>query len=441
MADRVVVVGAGLAGSLMAALLGRDGWQVDLVERRLDPRQTEAEEGRSINLALSERGLHALGQVGLADQVLDQAVRLRGRLMHAVDGHLTFQPYGKSGQGINSVSRSDLNRVLLNAAERQPTVRIQFGLRCLDMEPAEGRVILEDVRTGAAEAREGELIIGADGAFSAVRRWMQRQDRFDYSQAFLPHGYKELTIPPAEAGGWRLEPQALHIWPRGGFMMMAMANRDGSFTVTLYLPFEGPDGFNQLRTAADVERFFTRFFPDAMPHLPGLAAAFLANPTGSLVTVRCAPWRVAGRVVLLGDAAHAVVPFYGQGANAAFEDCLVLQDLLRREAARDQALARFETARKPHTDVLADLAITNFREMRDKVASPGFLLRKRFEQLLHGLLPDWYLPLYSMISFSRIPYADALARAHRQWRIVLGGLALLGLLLLAVVVTWVARRA
>jgi kynurenine 3-monooxygenase len=435
------VVGAGLAGSLMAALLGRDGWQVDLVERRLDPRQTEAEEGRSINLALSERGLHALGQVGLADQVLDQAVRLRGRLMHAVDGRLTFQPYGKAGQGINSVSRSDLNRILLTAAERQPTVRVQFGLRCQDLEPEQGRVLLEDVRTGASVAREGELVIGADGAFSAVRRWMQRQDRFDYSQAFLPHGYKELTIPPAEGGGWRLEPQALHIWPRGGFMMMAMANRDGSFTVTLYLPFEGPEGFNQLRDAEQVERFFTRYFPDAIPHIPGLSGAFLGNPTGSLVTVRCAPWRVASRVVLLGDAAHAVVPFYGQGANAAFEDCLVLQDLLRREPSREQAMTRFEAARKPHTDVLADLAITNFREMRDRVASPGFLLRKRFEQLLHGLLPDWYLPLYSMISFSRIPYADALARSVRQWRIVLGTVALLALILLAGVVTFLARRA
>lgn len=436
MAERVTVVGAGLGGSLMAALLGSEGWEVELVERRLDPRQTHPEEGRSINLALSERGIHALGQVGLADRVLDQAVRLRGRLIHSVDGRFAYQAYGRGGQGINSVSRTDLNRVLLDAAEQQPSVRIRFGLRCEDVDLEHAAVELEDVRSGGRERLAGDLVIGADGAFSAVRRRLQRLDRFNYHQAFLEHGYKELTIRPAEGGGWRLEPHVMHIWPRGGFMMMAMANRDGSFTVTLYLPFEGPNGFESLRTPAEVERFFQTWFPDAVPLLPDLTDAFAANPTGSLVTVRCAPWHAGGRVVLLGDAAHAVVPFYGQGANASFEDCLVLLDWLRREPRRPTALAGYQSARRPHTDALADLAIDNFLEMRDRVASPLFRLRKRFEKLLHAMFPSWYVPLYSMISFGRIPYAQARDRARRQWRVVLAvllALVLLGLFLLRMI--------
>lgn len=435
MAERAVIVGAGLGGSLAAALLGRAGWEVELVERRLDPRQTRAEEGRSINLALSERGLHALGQVGLAEPVLAHAVRLPGRMMHGLEGRLTFQPYGRAGQGINSVSRSDLNRTLLDAAEREASVRIRFGLGCRDVDPDHGTVMLEDVRTGEAVRLEADLVVGADGAFSAVRRRLQRQDRFDFSQSYLAHGYKELTIPPAEGGGWRMEPHAMHIWPRGGFMMMAMANVDGSFTVTLYLPFAGPEGFDGLRTPADVSGFFARHFPDAVPLLPDLAEAFFTNPTGSLVTVRCAPWH-SGRVVLLGDAAHAVVPFYGQGANASFEDCLVLVEELGRSGGRAAALAGYETRRRPHANALADLAIANFVEMRDKVASPLFLLRKRFEKLLHGLFPAWYIPLYSMISFSRIPYADARDRAALQWRVVGAVLALAGL-----AVVWILLEA
>lgn len=432
MSPRAVVVGAGLGGSLMAALLGRDGWEVELLERRLDPRQTRAEEGRSINLALSERGLHALGQIGLADKVLSKAVALPGRLMHAVDGTLTFQPYGRSGQGINSVSRSDLNRQLLDAAEQSKGVRIRFGLRCRDVDPEAGEVDVEDVRTGKVERVTGDLVIGADGAFSAVRARMARRDRYDYSQAFLEHAYKELTIPPAEGGGHRMEPHAMHIWPRGGYMMMAMANRDGSFTVTLYLPYAGRDGFDLLTTPEDVVTFFRERFPDAIPLIPDLTEAFFANPTGSLVTVRCAPWHM-GNVVLLGDAAHAVVPFYGQGANASFEDCLSLAARLKAGPTRSAALAAYEAERKPNTDALADLAIDNFREMRDRVASPLFLFRKKFEKFLNMLMPEKYIPLYPMISFTRIPYAEARERAIRQWRIVRTMLGVTGLVLFLVV--------
>jgi kynurenine 3-monooxygenase len=425
MSPRAVVVGAGLGGSLMAALLGRDGWEVDVLERRLDPRQTRAEEGRSINLALSERGLHALGEVGLADAVLSKAVKLRGRLMHGVDGSLTFQPYGREGQGINSVSRSDLNRQLIDVAEQSRGVKIRFGIRCRDVDPDAGTVESEDLRTGIIEKVEADLIVGADGAFSAVRSRLARRDRYDYSQAFLEHAYKELTIPPAEGGGHRMEPNAMHIWPRGGYMMMAMGNRDGSFTVTLYLPYAGRDGFDLLKTPDDVVRFFQERFPDAIPHIPDLAEAFFANPTGSLVTVRCAPWHAGGKVVLLGDAAHAVVPFYGQGANASFEDCLTLAAALRALPDRRAALAAYEADRKPNTDALADLAIDNFREMRDRVASPLFLFRKKFEKFLNKLMPETYIPLYPMISFTRIPYAKARERAHRQWRIVRTALAVL----------------
>ena len=430
MPERISIVGAGLGGSLMAVLLGREGARVEVLERRLDPRQAGAEAGRSINLALSERGLHALGQVGLADGVLAHAVPLRGRMVHAGDGGLRFQAYGREGQCINSVSRADLNVTLLNAAEQASGVHIRFGQRCLDADLDTGSVTVEDVRTGTRETVGADLLIGSDGAFSAIRSRMQRLDRFQYSQEYLAHGYKELTIAPAAGGGHQLEPNALHIWPRGGFMMMAMANRDGSFTVTLYLPFDGASGFDAVRTEADLMGFFRREFPDAIPLLPNLAEQYFANPTGSLVTVRSAPWHVAGRVALLGDAAHAVVPFYGQGANASFEDCLVLAECLRGEPDRARALARYQSLRKPNTDALADLAVENFLEMRDKVASPRFHARKRFEKLLHALLPRWFVPLYTMVSFTRIPYAEARARASAQWRWVWRTLAAVVLVVL-----------
>lgn len=435
---RAVVAGAGLGGALIATQLARAGFDVEVIERRQDPRRTGRAEGRSINLALSARGLHALDQVGLRDSILKIAVPMKGRRMHAVDGTLTFQPYGtEPDQQIWSMSRGVLNQTLVEAAE-SAGARVRFGLRTTGVEPGEGVVHLEDVATGEISSTRGDLVVGADGAFSAVRGTFQRLERFDYAQDYLAHGYKELTIPALPGGGHALPPNALHIWPRGGFMMIALPNQEGSFTCTLFLAFEGDPSFARLKTPDDVRRFFTTTFPDAVPLMPTLLEDFMDNPTSSLVTVRCRPWH-QGKVVLLGDAAHAVVPFYGQGANAAFEDCVVLAACLKGHGPDwPAAFAAYQEARKRHADALADLAIGNFLEMRDKVASRAFLLRKKTEKLLHKALPGWYVPLYSMVSFSRTPYADAVAKAARQDRIVLAVAAALLVAALAGVAWWLA---
>jgi len=434
-----VIVGAGLGGSLMAALLGRAGHRVELLERRPDPRSGAVEAGRSINLAISARGLHALAEVELREEILGLATPLRGRMIHPLKGPLVFQPYGTRGQAINSISRQALNQSLLRAAENTGKVRLRFQRRCTDVDPAAGHVVTVDSRTGGGEERHAGVIVGADGAYSAVRGELQRRERHDFSQAYLTHGYKELYIPPGAEGLPRLDRHALHIWPRGGFMMMAMANLDGSFTVTLYLAFEGPESFHWLRTPEDVSRFFVRAFPDAISLLPGLGHDFFANPTGTLVTIRNRPWHHDGAVVLLGDAAHAIVPFFGQGANAAFEDCLSLAAALARHTGDcARAFPAYEAERRPNADAIADLAIANFHEMRDKVASPLFRLEKRAEALIHRLFPGWFVPLYTMISFTRIPYAEARDRAARQTRAVQGIAA--GTLALVLLVTWLFLR-
>jgi kynurenine 3-monooxygenase len=412
-----VIVGAGLGGSLMATLLGRAGHRVELLERRPDPRSGSVEAGRSINLAISARGLHALAEVGLREEILGLATPLHGRMIHPLKGPLVFQPYGTHGQAINSISRQALNHTLLGAAENTGKVRLRFQRRCTDVDPAAGHAVTVDSGTGGGEERHAGVIVGADGAYSAVRGQLQRRELHDFSQAYLTHGYKELYIPPGAGGAPRLERHALHIWPRGGFMMMAMANLDGSFTVTLYLAFEGPESFHWLRTSEDVSRFFMHAFPDAISMLPGLGQDFFANPTGSLVTIRNRPWHHEGAVVLLGDAAHAIVPFFGQGANAAFEDCLSLSAALARHTGDcSRAFPAYEAERRPNADAIADLAIANFHEMRDKVSSPLFRLEKRAEALIHRLFPGWFVPLYTMISFTRIPYAEARDRAARQER-------------------------
>ncbi len=426
----LTIVGSGLAGTLLACHLGRAGRRAVLYERRPDPRQGPAERGRSINLALSTRGLHALSEVGLAEEVLRQSVVMRGRMIHHLDGSLTFQPYGKDDtEVLHSVSRAGLNRQLVEAAARYATVEMHFDHRCTHADLDRGELEFQ----GGKRVTAG-VIVGADGAYSVVRQAMQRRDRFDYSQEYLGHGYKELSIAPASDGGFRMEKHALHIWPRGGFMLIALPNGDGSFTCTLFAAYEGPNGFASLADERDVLAFFERQFPDAVPLLPDLAEQFRHNPVGSLVTIRCSPWHVGSRAVLVGDAAHAVVPFLGQGMNAAFEDVSVLMGRLKEHGgATENAFAEYSTLRKPHLDTLAELCVDNFQEMRDRVGSRWFVWKKKLALLLYAALPG-YRPLYTMVEFTRIPYADALRRARRQDRAILGLTVLFAGALLALVV-------
>lgn len=437
----ITLVGGGLGGALLACYLGKRGYDVDLYERRGDIRAARIVRGRSINLALSVRGLKALDGVGLVDEVMAEAIPMRGRMMHSETGELTFQPYGtEETQVINSVSRAGLNRILLAAADRYPNVKMHFEHRCRDIDLDSAVAEFENGSTGERTRVQNDLVFGTDGAFSAVRAQMQRLDRFDYSQTYLPHGYKELVIPPTDDGGFRIEKNALHIWPRRSFMMIALPNADGSFTCTLFWPLDGPFSFSALKTEADVDGFFRRWFADAVPHMPTLVEDYLSGPPSSLVTVRCFPWTHGGRVALLGDACHAVVPFYGQGMNAAFEDCRVLDECIEKHSPEwTKILTTYENARKKNVDTLADLAIANFVEMRDHVASPWFLLKNKLGKLLHRVFPKWYIPLYSLVTFSNVPYFEARERARRQSRIV-RYTAWTTLLVILVLLIWVFGR-
>jgi kynurenine 3-monooxygenase len=436
MPAKFVLVGSGLAGGLLAAYLGRRGYDVDLYERRTDPREGNIVGGRSINLAISTRGIHALEQIGIADEALRHASPMRGRMIHDKSGALHFAAYDVDPRKcINSIGRASLNAAVIQAAQRYPNVRVHFNHKCTDVDLAEAVCHLE-TETGKVTVR-GDAVIGVDGAFSAVRASMQRNiDNFQYDENYLAHGYKELTIPPAPDGSWRMEKNALHIWPRKSFMMIALPNPDGSFTCTLFWEFEGARSFATTKTDDDVRRFFGAEFPDAVPLMPTLIEDFKNNPTGSLVTIRCAPWYYRDRVCLLGDAAHAVVPFYGQGMNAAFEDCVVLDECLGKfPDNRERAFAKYFDSRKENADALADLAIGNFIEMRDKTASRTFRAKKKLDHLLEAALPGMYLPLYTMVTFTRIPYAQAARRARLQDRILYTALivlVLIGILALAV---------
>jgi kynurenine 3-monooxygenase len=435
-----VLIGSGLAGGLLAAYLGRRGYEIDLYERRPDPRAGNFVGGRSINLALSTRGINALEQLGLANQVLQHAIPMRGRMIHDKSGSLHFAQYDRDpNKYINSIGRASLNTAVIEAAQRYPSVRVHFNHQCtnVDLDSATAELLKSSVEAGVSPAAieaTADAVIGVDGAFSAVRQSMQQQlDRFEYDESYLPHGYKELTIPPAPDGSWRMEKEALHIWPRKSFMMIALPNPDGSFTCTLFWEFEGPRSFATVKTDDDVRRFFEDEFPDAVSMMPTLLEDFKNNPTGSLVTIRCAPWHYKDKVVLVGDAAHAVVPFYGQGMNAAFEDCVVLDECLGEfPDNRERAFAEYHSRRKEDADALADLAVENFIEMRDKTASHAFRAKKKLDHLLEGLLPGVYLPLYAMVTFTRIPYAEAERRARRQDHIVYASIIALGMLLLLV---------
>ena len=416
---KFILIGSGLAGGLLGAYLGRRGHDVDLYERRADPREGNIVGGRSINLAISTRGIHALEQIGIAEEALRHAIPMRGRMIHDRSGALHFTPYDVDPQKcINSIGRAALNTTVIQAAQRYPNVRVYFDHRCTGVDLDTPVAHLETAnRTVTATA---DAVVGVDGAFSAVRKSMQRQiANFQYDESYLAHGYKELTIPPAPDGSWRMEKNALHIWPRKSFMMIALPNPDGSFTCTLFWEFEGPRSFATTKTDEDVRRFFGEEFPDAVSLMPTLLEDFRDNPTGSLVTIRCAPWFYRDKVCLVGDAAHAVMPFYGQGMNAAFEDCIVLDECLQDSPQdRERAFAEYFHRRKENADALADLAIGNFIEMRDKTASKTFRAKKKLDHFLEAALPGIYLPLYTMVTFTRIPYAEAARRARLQDRIV-----------------------
>jgi kynurenine 3-monooxygenase len=440
--SKFVLIGSGLAGGLLAAFLGRHGDEVELFERRSDPRAGNTVGGRSINLALSTRGIHALEQIGVAAEVLQHAIPMRGRMIHDRSGALHFSPYDRDpSKCINSIGRGALNTVAIEAAQRYPNVRVQFNRRCTEVDLDEPRAQLADTETNETSMARGDAIVGVDGAFSAVRRSMQKLDRFEYSQSYLAHGYKELTIPPATDGSWQMEKNALHIWPRKSFMMIALPNPDGSFTCTLFWQFEGQPSFATIRSDEEVRRFFGEEFPDAVPLMPQLCEDFRENPTGALVTIRCAPWFYEDKVALLGDAAHAVVPFYGQGMNAAFEDCVVLDECLSAfPNDRRKAFGEYFERRKQNADALADLAVQNFVEMRDKTASRLFRTKKKLDHTLEGWLPGVYLPLYAMVTFSRIPYAEAAERARRQDRIVFALLGACGIFILFLLLWLLTRR-
>src|SRR2546429_1932571 len=433
---KFILIGSGLAGGLLAAYLGRRGYEVDLYERRADPREGNMVGGRSINLALSTRGIQALEQIGIADEVLKHAIPMRGRMIHPARAgdRIIFAPYDiDPNKHINSIGRAALNTTVIEAAQRYPNVRVHFNHKCIGVDIDSATAHLFDTSTNQPLSASADSIIGVDGAFSAVRASMQLKiDNFQYDESYLAHGYKELTIPPGPNGSWKMEKHALHIWPRKSFMMIALPNPDGSFTCTLFWEFEGPRSFATTKTDDDVRRFFEEEFPDAVPLMPNLLDDFRNNPTGSLVTIRCAPWFYRDRVCLVGDAAHAVVPFYGQGMNAAFEDCVVLDECLEEfPQNRERAFAEYFRRRKENADALADLALGNFIEMRDKTASKTFRAKKKLDHALEAALPGIYLPLYTIVTFTRMPYSKAAKRAQIQDALVNASLFVIAAILVA----------
>jgi len=390
---------------------------VQVFERLPDPRRQGLLGGRSINLALSDRGWRALAGVGVADDIRQVGIPMYRRVIHDGQGQLAFQPYGQENQAIYSINRGNLNCTLLDLAEQEEKVQITFGQKLMQLDLPGRRLHLQDVASGHEYDVAYERLFGADGAFSAVRGALQRTDRTDYSQQYLEYGYKELTIAAGPGGSWELEKNALHIWPRGNFLMIALPNLDGSFNATLFFPYEGAKSFAALQTPAEVTAFFAATFPDAVPLMPQLTEEFFDHPTGSLVTIRCFPWAYRDTVLLLGDAAHAILPFYGQGMNSGFEDCTVLNQLLDQygEESWPAVMGAFENQRKPNTDAMADLALYNFVEMRDRVADPRFLLQKRIESKIAAQYPGQWVPLYSRVTFSPdTSYADAWAAGQRQ---------------------------
>lgn len=410
------IIGAGLAGSLWAVYLAKAGYKVTIFERRPDIRKAEISAGKSINLALSHRGWTALKEVGLDKEVEDLAIPMYGRMMHDTSGTLTFQPYGEEGQAIFSVSRGGINARMMDAAESCGNVEIRYDHQCIDVDFKDTSVTVLDKVNNKTIVHSSDVIFACDGAYSAVRyNGFQKLDRFDFSQDYIDDGYRELLLPANPDGSYKLDKSALHIWPRGEFMLIALANEDGSFTCTLFMPFENHQySFDQLKTKQDVDHFFKTVFPDFYELMPDVADQWETHPLSSLAIMRCYPWTY-NNIALMGDAAHATVPFYGQGMNASLEDCYVMGQLMKEHNEDWPTIFKaYQKSRKPNGDALQDLSVHNYKVMRDLVADPHFLLKKKLERRIHDLYPDQYLSLYSMVSFSSIPYAEALKKGKDQ---------------------------
>jgi kynurenine 3-monooxygenase len=417
-----VIIGAGLVGSLLSIYLSKRGHKVKLYERRSDMRKEKIVAGRSINLALSDRGIKALEEVGIMEEIKKIAIPMHGRYIHNSDGSTAYQPYGNDGQFINSVSRGELNKMLMDLAEANGA-EIFFNEKCESINWKTDEITFENSINHQLSTipqdplGNHQLSFGSDGAYSAARLTHQLQhDRFQYQQHYIDFGYKELTIPAGSNGEFMMEKNVLHIWPRGNYMMIALPNIDGSFTCTLFFPFEGEPSFASLTTKEKVKTFFEKTFADVVPLMPALEDDFFNNPTASLVTVKCFPWIRDNKFALIGDAAHAIVPFFGQGMNCGFEDCSVLNNLIDKHNGNwKNILEEYQMLRKPDGDAIAELALNNFIEMRDKVGDPKFLLQKKIETAFSKKHPDKWVPAYAQVTFNpQIRYSDALKNSIKQ---------------------------
>lgn len=409
----IAIIGSGLVGSLLAIYLTKRGHSVTVFDRRQDVRTVEFS-GRSINLAMSNRGWNALRKIGIEEEVRKLALPLDKRAMHLNEKPLYFQKYGKEGEAIFSISRGVLNRKMVDLAEEAGVI-FKFEEKVWDIELSEAKIYTGESEKSQWKEYQYDIVFGADGAFSRVRHKMQRQSRFNYSQFFIDVGYKELTIPANENGSHKLDNTSFHIWPRGEFMLIAMPNLNGSFTCTLFLPFEGDVSFESITSEAKADEFFSTHFPDIKDDISNLKKDFFRNPTSAMVTMKCFPWTYRDKIALVGDSAHAIVPFYGQGMNAGFEDISVLDDLmLKYEDDWEKIFREYQESRKPNADAIAELSYRNFIEMSNKTATPEFLLRKKIENRFAELHPEKWIPLYSRVTFSDKPYSEALAIGDEQ---------------------------
>lgn len=415
MEKRAIIVGAGLVGSLWSVYMAKAGYKVTVYEKRPDIRKADISAGKSINLALSTRGWKALDTVGIGDEIRKMAIPMYGRIMHHVSGNLTNQPYGKEGEAIYSISRGGVNAKMMEIAEEVGNAEIIYNMECIDADIKNGKVILKNTETGDLKTDQADIVFATDGAFSSVRyHAMQKLDRFDYSQKYIADGYREILLPANPDGSYKLDKNALHIWPRGRFMLIALANEDGSFTCTLFMPHEGENSFEQLTDKDSVNKFFKETFPDFYEMMPEIGEQFETHPLSSLAIIRCYPW-TSGKFALMGDAAHATVPFYGQGMNAGFEDCSVMWELMQKHNNDwKKVFEEYQVLRKPDGDAVQDLSLHNYFVMRDYVADPKFLLQKKIEAFFSKNHPDKWMPLYSQVSFSHIRYSEALRVGQLQ---------------------------